>query len=97
MVIGSGAQLLGPIKVGEGAKIGSNAVVLKDVEAYQGMVGIPAKPTKTNIDKVKERAEEFSPYGTEHGQMLDPNTIALQKVTQELEKLQARLAKLETK
>ncbi len=95
VVIGSGAQLLGPINIGEGAKIGSNAVVLKDVDSYQSMVGIPAKPTKTKNDTTKEKSEEFSPYGAEHGQMSDPNSIALQKLTEELEKLQKRLNKLE--
>ena len=47
VVIGAGAKLLGPIIVGEKAKIGSNAVVLSDVPANATMVGIPAK----NISK----------------------------------------------
>ena len=42
VVIGSGAQVLGPVEVGEGAKIGANAVVTKDVEPAATMVGIPA-------------------------------------------------------
>jgi hypothetical protein len=43
VVIGSGAQVLGPIEVGEGAKIGANSVVTKDVAPGATMVGIPAK------------------------------------------------------
>ena len=43
-MIGSGAQVLGPIEVGEGAKIGANSVVTKDVAPGQTVVGIPAKP-----------------------------------------------------
>ena len=43
VVIGSGAQVLGPIEVGEGAKIGANSVVTKDVAAGATVVGIPAQ------------------------------------------------------
>lgn len=43
VIIGAGAKILGPIIIGEGAKIGANAVVLKDVPAYSTAVGIPAK------------------------------------------------------
>lgn len=43
VIIGAGAKLLGPITVGKGAKIGANAVVLKDVPPYSTAVGIPAK------------------------------------------------------
>lgn len=43
VVIGSGAKILGPITIGKGAKIGANAVVLKDVPENYTAVGIPAK------------------------------------------------------
>lgn len=43
VVIGSGAKILGPITIGKGAKIGANAVVLKDIPPYSTAVGIPAK------------------------------------------------------
>ncbi|NLM33886.1 MAG: serine O-acetyltransferase [Clostridiales bacterium] len=43
VVIGAGAKILGPIKIGDGAKIGANAVVLKDVPANATAVGIPAR------------------------------------------------------
>lgn len=45
-IIGSGAKVLGPIYIGSGAKIGANAVVLKDVPAQSTAVGIPAKILK---------------------------------------------------
>ena len=48
VVVGSGAQVLGPVIVGENAKVGANAVVTKDVPANAVMVGIPAK-TLTKI------------------------------------------------
>jgi serine O-acetyltransferase len=56
VVVGSGAQILGPITIGENSKIGANAVVTKNVEANAIMVGIPAK----NIGVADK---EFKPYG----------------------------------
>jgi len=56
VVIGSGAQVLGPVIVGKNAKVGANAVVTKDVPENAVMVGIPAK----NVGKA---SEEFKPYG----------------------------------
>ena len=62
VVIGSGAQVLGPITVGENAKIGANAVVTKDVPANAVMVGIPAK----NVNKDGSKTDtSFKPYGVE--------------------------------
>jgi serine O-acetyltransferase len=55
-VIGSGAQVLGPITVGRCAKIGANAVVTKDVPEKAVMVGVPAK-------NVGLADSEFKPYG----------------------------------
>ena len=43
VMIGSGAKVLGPITIGKGAKIGANAVVLKDVPPYATAVGVPAR------------------------------------------------------
>jgi len=56
VVVGSGAQVLGPVVVGKNAKIGANAVVTKDVPENAVMVGIPAKNVGTTT-------EEFKPYG----------------------------------
>jgi serine O-acetyltransferase len=44
--IGAGAKIIGPIAIGDGAKIGANAVVVKDVEAHTTVVGIPARPVR---------------------------------------------------
>ena len=59
VIIGSGAQILGPIIVGQGARIGANAVVTKDVPENATMVGIPAK----NINKDNIKDKKFRPYG----------------------------------
>ena len=59
VVVGSGAQILGPIIVGENAKVGANAVVTKDVPDNAVMVGIPAK----NVGTVSSVDKTFTPYG----------------------------------
>ena len=61
VIIGSGAQVLGPITVGENARIGANTVILKDVPKYGTMVGNPAK----NINKDKSIDKKFKPYGVD--------------------------------
>ena len=60
VVVGSGAQILGPVTIGENSKIGANAVVTKDVEPNAIMIGIPAK----NIGVADK---EFKPYGIAPG------------------------------
>ena len=64
VVVGSGAQILGPVIIGANAKIGANAVVTKDVPENAVMVGIPAKNVGT-------ATEEFKPYAVEE---VDKNT-----------------------
>ena len=59
VVVGSGAQIIGPIKVGKNARIASNAVVVKDVPENATMVGIPAKAVKL------ENKGNFRPYGVD--------------------------------
>ena len=60
VVIGSGAQILGPVIIGENSKIGANAVVTKDVPDNAIMIGIPAKNVGT-------ATQEFKPYGIAPG------------------------------
>ena len=59
VVIGSGAQIIGPIKVGNNSRIAANAVVVKDVPENATMVGIPAKAVKL------ENKGSFRPYGVD--------------------------------
>ena len=59
VIIGSGAQILGPITVDNNARIGANTVILKDVPKYGTMVGNPAK----NINKDQKIDSNFKPYG----------------------------------
>ena len=60
VVVGSGAQILGPVIVGKNARIGANAVVTKNVPENAVMVGIPAKNVGT-------ATEEFKPYAVTNG------------------------------
>ena len=59
VVIGSGAQIIGPVKVGNGSRIAANAVVVKDVPENTTMVGVPAKAIKSG------NKGNFKPYGVD--------------------------------
>jgi len=86
-VIGSGAQVLGPITVGERSRIGANAVVTRDVPPGATMVGIPAK--QTLVDAVE--TQRFTPYGTICSEQHDPATQKLELLRCELEQLGKRV------
>lgn len=91
VVIGSGAQVLGPIEVGEGAKIGANAVVTKDVEPGATMVGIPARSVP--IDAV-HYSPGFVPYGTPCGEDSDPARARQCELEEQIEALRREVAEL---
>jgi serine O-acetyltransferase len=61
VIVGSGAQILGPITVGAGARVGANAVVTDDVAPGTTMVGWKARPTHVPVDAW---LRDFVPYGT---------------------------------
>ncbi len=90
MIIGSGAQVLGPIIVGARARIGANAVVTRDVPPGATMIGIPARSTL--VDAEQSRAT-FLPYGT-CAESFDPATQKLELLQCEVEQLRAQLAAL---
>ena len=97
MVVGAGAKILGGFTVGEGARVGSNSVVVKEVPAGATVVGIPGR-----IVEGKEAEDaRFAAYAVvqEHS---DPYAKAIQQLvehSQELERslrqLQARMAEME--
>jgi len=88
VIIGSGAQVLGPITVHARARIGANAVVTRDVPEGAVMVGIPAKPT---LVEAATYQKEFVPYGTPCSEMFDPSTQKIEILRCELETLRKRL------
>ena len=90
VIIGSGAQVLGPILVGPRARVGANAVVTRDVPAGAVMVGIPARPTMVE-GGAAETPARFVPYGTPCSEMFDPATQKLELMRCELETMRKRL------
>jgi len=92
VIVGSGAQVLGPIRVGDGARIGAAAVVVKEVPNGATMVGNPAR-------QVGRRAAEdappiFEPYGIS-GEIPDPIARPLTALLDEVAALRTRVAELE--
>ena len=90
VIIGSGAQVLGPIVVGPRARIGANSVVTRDVPAGATMVGIPARSTLVDAE---QSSATFLPYGT-CSDTVDPASQKLEALQCEVERLRARIAGL---
>jgi serine O-acetyltransferase len=86
VILGAGAQVLGPVVVGAGARVGANAVVTRDVPSGATMVGIPARPVPTAADA----ATRFVPYGTTPD-CQDPLTRRVEALAAEVEALRAEL------
>jgi serine O-acetyltransferase len=91
VIIGSGAQILGPITVGERARIGAAAVVTDDVPAGATMIGLKARST---LVQAETYARDFMPYGTPCREMFDPATQSLEILQCEIETLRKRIADL---
>ncbi len=93
VIVGAGAQVLGPITVNENARIGANAVVLKDVPSGATMVGIPAKPALPRATAAT--APEFHAYGTPSADLPDPVAKVVEGLLGEMATLRARVVELE--
>ncbi len=102
VIIGSGAQILGAIHIGDGARIGSNAVVLKDVAPDTTMVGVPARAVKLEHPEVKDKKVDyehdthFAAYGTEDD-MQDPRQLVIDSLLEEVKKLNKRMKEIENR
>jgi serine O-acetyltransferase len=83
VVVGAGAKILGPIQVGDGARIGSNAVVVRDVPAGATVVGVPGRV----LDDCAEHSARFSAYAVAQSQD-DPYAKAIQQLVTQSEELQ---------
>ena len=91
VIIGSGAQVLGPITVGARARIGANAVVTRDVPEGATMIGIPARSTLVDA---QQYAKDFVPYGTPCEEMHDSGAQKLEVLRAEVEQLRKRVLEL---
>jgi serine O-acetyltransferase len=96
VVVGAGAKLLGPIIVGDYAKVGSNAVVVKHVPPGATAVGIPARVIMAELDQAREAHAAklgFSAYGLSSRDD-DPVAQAIRGLTDHTAELEARIAEL---
>ena len=84
VIIGSGAQIIGPITVGKRARVGANAVVTDDVPEGATMVGLKARST---LVPAETWLKEFIPYGTPCDEPCEPDT-------RRIDELEARLAQV---
>ena len=88
-IIGSGAQVLGPITIGMRARVGANAVVTRDVPEGTTVVGIPARPTVVEGGQAPD--PRFVPYGTPCRDNFDPQTQRIELLRCEVETLKRQL------
>jgi serine O-acetyltransferase len=84
IVVGTGAKLLGPIKIGDNVKIGANSVVVKDVPPNSVVVGVPGKI-------ISQEGKIIKKIDLSHGDLPDPLAITLSKLTERIEFLENKL------
>ena len=108
VIVGAGAQILGPVTVGTDARIGANAVVLADVDPHTTMVGIPARPIQPNsygtnghmpprdISQISADSHDpFVAYGISCDcKQNDPLERALCKMTRRIELLESQVSRM---
>jgi serine O-acetyltransferase len=95
VVIGAGAIVLGPIRVGHDSRIGSCSVVIHDVPEYSTVVGIPGKVVHSRKPIVDEQGEHH--YDLQHATLPDPFGEALTHLRSSVDELNRRLTYLEGK
>ena len=88
VTVGSGAKLLGPIAVGDGAKIGANTVVVEDVPPGTTMVGNPGHPVKVEGKRVEGPDADWI-------HLPDPIAEAIKALSERIGELERRLAELD--
>ena len=93
VIVGAGAKVLGPIIIGKNARVGSNAVVVTNVDAETTVVGVPAKVTRAKSQPSKS---SFLAYGTPDN-VPDPVARALEVALQQVQSLKSRIDQLEAK
>ncbi len=94
VIVGSGAQVLGPFTIGKNARIGANSVVLKEVPPCATVIGIPGRIVKTA--ELRD-GKCFDAYGTPVKEMEDAEAALVTELHTSLQELQIRIAELEDK
>jgi serine O-acetyltransferase len=94
VIIGAGAQVLGPITVGRCARIGANSVVVKDVADGVTVTGIPARPVSAGKPKPDD-TPVFKAYGTPTDDISDARDRAIAGLLDEVQSLRSRLNAIE--
>ena len=92
VIVGAGAAVLGPLEIGEGAKIGAGSIVVKDVPANSTVVGNPGKPVV--VDGQRVDPEKLHHPDLDHTRLPDPVADALDCLIQRVEELEAEIAAL---
>ena len=90
VIIGSGAQILGAINIGDDARIGANSVVSRDVPTNVTVAGVPAREFSRSAKK-----ETFKPYAVSDSDA-DPREKALVSLLKKVENLEKKIKKFET-
>lgn len=91
VMVGSGAKVLGPLVIGDGAKIASNAVVLQDLPPYATAVGVPARVVKVDGKKIEPKEQ------LDHINIPDPVSLELNRLYEEISQLHQRISEIEVK
>ena len=89
VIIGSGAQILGPINVGDNARIGANSVVSKDVPSDVTVAGIPAREFAKST-----KSDKFLAYAISKNEV-DPRERTLNSLIEKVETLEKKIKKIE--
>ena len=84
VMVGSGAKILGPIKIGDNARVAANAVVLRDVPENSTVVGVPGHVVRVNGEKL------------DHVHTPDPVALELRELRQRVEELERKLQRKES-
>ena len=95
VVVGAGAKILGPIKVNDGARIGSNAVVVREVNANTTVTGVPGREVVQRTDAQKKREDiarkmGFDAYGATQD-MSDPVADTVNRMLDHIHKMDERM------
>ena len=91
VIVGSGAQILGPITVGANARVGANAVVRKDVPAGATVVGNPGRIARAR----RGDGAQFEAYGASGEELPDPVARVMEGLIEQIDALRARISELE--